>query len=127
MNGVAYLNGSTVLRTDIGVDDASLQCTTDSTTCCRNSAGEIRGGEFYFPTPSGGGPVPTIGGATIYGYYKNRGSQHIRLNRQPAGTISGQFWCSIPSTMGTLVDLFIDIGELVYWYPTCYKLHLIQA
>ena len=34
LNGVNYSNGSTVLRTDIGVGDAALQCTTDSTTCC---------------------------------------------------------------------------------------------
>ena len=38
-----------MLRTDIGENDAALQCTTDSTTCCSNSCSEIRAGDFYFP------------------------------------------------------------------------------
>ena len=35
LDGVSYLNGSTVLRTDIREDDAALQCTTDRADCCR--------------------------------------------------------------------------------------------
>ena len=109
LNGVAYPNGSTVLRTDIGEGDAALQCTTDSITCCAFHSGGIRGGEFFFPVASGGGWVPNPTNA-INGYYRNRGSQLIRLSRQPSGVITGQFRCNIPSASGD-VDLFINISE----------------
>ena len=111
LNGVAYPNGSTVLRTDIGEVDAALQCTTDSTTCCRNSiGGEIRAGEFYFPLANGGGPVqPPI--TITDGYYRNRMSQFIRLHRQPTGVITGEFRCSIPDANRMNVNLFITIGK----------------
>ena len=95
-----------MLRTDIGEGDDALQCTTDSTTCCRNAEGEIRAGDFYFP----GGDVVMILGTTTNGYYRTRGTRHIRLNRQSTGTITGQFRCEIPSANGTMVNLFINIG-----------------
>ena len=108
LNGVAYPDGSTVLRTDIGEDDAALQCITDSTTCCRNNiGGEVRAGEFFFP---GGIQVPLFVNA-IDGYFRNRDSQLIRLNRQTSGVITGQFRCNIPSASGVDVDLFINISE----------------
>ena len=69
---------------------------------------ETRAGEFYFP---GGAMVKTFGVVTN-GYYRNRQSQHIRLNRQePDGTITGEFRCNIPDAMGMNVDLFINISE----------------
>ena len=110
LNGMAYPNGSTVLRTSIGEGDAALQCTTDSTTCCRNSiGGETRGGNFYFPDTDGGGVVLNEGGATT-GYYRDRLSRFIRLHRQDTGTITGQFRCEIPDASGTMVNLFVNIG-----------------
>ena len=115
LNGVAYPNGSTVLRTDIGEGDAALQCTTDSTFCCRNNVGgETRAGDFFFPVANGGGMVLNIL-QTTNGYYRNRDSRLIRLNRQPSGVITGQFRCNIPSDSGLYlyVDLFINISEFV--------------
>ena len=112
---MAYPDGSTVLRTDIGDGDAAaLQCTTDSTTCCRNNqGGETRGGDFFFPVANGGGgTVPRLADA-IDGYYRNRDSQLVRLNREPSGVITGQFRCNIPSASGVDVDLFINISEFV--------------
>ena len=109
LNGTAYPNGSTVLRTDIGEGDDALQCTTNSTTCCTNSNGEIRAGEFYFPS---GAIVPHMGLITN-GYYRLRGSQHIRLHRQPSGTITGWFRCNIPQASGPPdANLYINIGEM---------------
>ena len=109
LSGIAYPNGSTVLRTDIGEEESALQCTTDSTTCCRNYiGGEIRAGEFHFPESDAN--VPTLGGA-VDGYYRDRLSQHIRLHRQPTGTITGRFRCNIPQASGSPADLFINIGE----------------
>ena len=98
-----------MLKTDIGEGESALQCTTDSTTCCRNNInGEIRAGEFHFPVSDD--PVPPMGDATD-GYYRNRDSQLIHLHRQPTGTITGQFRCNIPQASGPPADLYINIGE----------------
>ena len=109
LNGVNYPNGSTVLRTDIGEGDAALQCTTDSTTCCRNQNGETRAGDFYFPN---GSMVDIIVRVPPDSYYRTRSSRLISLNRLPTATQTGQFHCVIPSaSSGTqTVDLFINIG-----------------
>ena len=112
LNGVAYPDGSTVLRADIGEDDAALQCTTDSTTCCRNTGGETRGGDFFLPVANGGGWVPNYIAATD-GYYRRRDSRIICLNREPSGVITGQFRCNIPSASGVDVDLYINISKQV--------------
>ena len=115
---MTYPDGSTVLRTDIGEGDAGLHCTTDSTTCCRNNmAGETRAGDFFFPN----GDQVRPSGSITNGYYRNRDSQLIRLNRQDSGVITGQFRCNIPSASGN-VDLFINISE----YMLCAMLFTIN-
>ena len=106
LKGVAYPDGSTVLRADIGEGEDALQCTTDSTTCCTNNAPEMRDGQFYMPD---GSQVP-VHGVTTAGYYRTRESQSILLHRRSFGTITGLFQCYIPS--GPIVaDLYINIGE----------------
>ena len=97
-----------MLRTDIGEGDDALLCTTDSTTCCSNIPPEIRAGEIFFPN---GSRVPIMIPA-VGGYYRNRGSQLIRLNRRSSGTTIGQFRCTIPNASGTTMDLFIYISML---------------
>lgn len=109
LNGIAYPNGSTVLRTDIGEGDAALHCITDSTTCCSNIFPERRAGEFYFPD---GSVVPRMAMA-FTGYYRNRASQLIRLNRQSNGATTGQFQCSIPDAHGNIMNLTIYIGVFI--------------
>ena len=106
LRGTAYASGSTVLRTDIGEGDDALQCTTDSAACCTHFSGEMRAGEFYFPN----GDTVMVLGTITNGYYRTRGTRHIRLNRQSTGTITGQFRCEIPDASGTVVDLFINIS-----------------
>ena len=106
---MAYTNGSTVLRTDIGEGDTGLQCTTDSTTCCSNTPPEMRAGEFELP--DGGGLVPIRVSSDAHGYYRDRGSRFIRLNRLPNGITTGQFGCVIPDASGTDVSLFINVGR----------------
>ena len=101
------------MRTDIGEGENALLCITDSTTCCTNNYPETHAGEFYFPVSSvaSGAVVPTMGVATD-GYYRDRYSRHIRLHRQPNGTITGRFRCSIPRASGPPdADLYINIGE----------------
>ena len=107
LNGVAYPNGSIMQRTDIGEGDNALQCTTDSTICCRNTGGETRAGDFYMPN----GSLVLLNDTTTNGYYRSRESQHIRLNRRSPGTITGQFRCNIPQANGALAELYINIGE----------------
>ena len=107
LSGVAYPNGSTVSRTDIGEGENALQCTTDSTTCCRNTPPEMRAGEFYMSD----GSLVLLQGTTINGYYRSRGSQHILLNRRSSGTTTGWFRCNIPQARGPPIDLYINIGE----------------
>ena len=95
-------------RTDIGEGDNALQCTTDSTTCCRNNiGGESRAGDFYMPN----GSLVLLNHTTTNGYYRSRESQHIRLNRKDPGTITGQFQCNIPQANGALAELYINVGE----------------
>ena len=65
INGIAYSNGSTVLRTDIGENDIALQCTTDRAGCC--GGGKV--GQFYFPDDT---QVPTSGNNLTGTYYRNR-------------------------------------------------------
>ena len=110
LNGVSYPNGSTVSKTDIGEGAAALQCTTDSNTCCTNSIGETRSGDFYFPN---GTQVPVVGDATS-AYYRLRHSMSISLNRWSdiPTQLTGQFRCRIPGASGTTVNLFINIGRL---------------
>ena len=115
LNGIAYLNGSTVLRTDIGEGDAALLCTTDSTTCCSNNAPETRAGEFVFPGDQGLVPINMSVG--VLGYYRDRGSQFIRLNRLSNASLTGQFGCVIPDASGTNAGLFVNVGR---FYDTTY-------
>ena len=105
LNGVAYLDGSTVLRTDIGEGDDALQCTTDRQSCCNLPN---RAGQFIFPS---GTQVPILPNVGSSGYYRTRGSQLISLHRQSVnGVITGQFRCDIPSGTDTNSMLFINIG-----------------
>ena len=95
-----------MLRTDIGEEDAALQCTTDRAGCCASE----RAGQFYFPD---GATVPILGSyPSIRTYYRNRGTGFIRLNRRSVAAETGQFRCEIPDASGTLVNLFINIGML---------------
>ena len=102
LNGVAYPNGSTVLRTDIGEGNSGLQCTTDNHYCCY-----YYDGQFYMPD----GSIVLLLGNTTNGYYKAWGSWHILLNRRFPGTITGQFQCNILQASWKYVDLYINIGE----------------
>ena len=97
-----------MLRTDIGEGINALQCTTDLLSCCSDATGEIRAGEFYLPD----GSRVLISTSPVEGYYRDRGSQLIRLHRQTIATVTGQFRCNIPRVSGSSnVNLYINIGE----------------
>jgi hypothetical protein len=102
LGGTAYLNNSVVLVGDIGEGDDALLCFTDNQDCCTN-----RRGEFYFPD---GSRVPTsLAGQD---FYRNRGSQFIRLNRRN-GAVSpvGTYRCELPDANGMISVILIRIGK----------------
>ena len=93
------------MRSDIGEGDDALRCTTDRDGCCGLPN---RAGDFFFPNND---QVPTLGNVGRSGYYRDRGDQLIRLNRQSEnGVITGQFRCDIPSGTSTNSMLFINVG-----------------
>ena len=112
LNGTTYPNGSTVLRDDIGEGDNALLCTTDKGDCCNDIIS--RAGEFYFPN---GSQVPIQGDIGSSGYYRNRGVQLIRLNRQSNGVLTGQFRCKIPSSVQDNSVFYINIGTHLKYGP----------
>ena len=114
LHGQSYPNHGLVLRDDIGENisnlDNRLHCVSDLNNCC--STGER--GEFKFPD---GTLVPVLGDIRN-GYFRNRGTDRIFLNRR-GGTIEGLFQCSIrtQSSPSSLQELYIgvydaDSGEL---------------
>ena len=78
LNSTSYLNGSTMLRTDIGEGAYALQCATDRVDCCRSFDGQTAG-ELYLPD----GTLVLI--SDTWTYYRSRTSGAIRLNRRPNG------------------------------------------
>ena len=105
---MSYPNHGLVLRDDIGETDNNnlnpnngLHCVSFS-GCCNSSSSQR--GEFVFP---GGTLVPTLGNVGNTGYYRNRQSDRIFLNRQPTGTIQGIFECRIRTEPSqTMYDSF---------------------
>ena len=78
----------------------------------------MRAGEFVFP--DGQSLVPIRIAVGVLGYYRDRGSQFIRLNRLPNATLTGWFGCVIPDASGANTSLFINVGRyyesLYAWY-----------
>ena len=56
--------------------------------------------------------MPIRVSADVFGYFRDRGSQLIRLNRISNATLTGQFGCMIPDASGTTASLLINIGKL---------------
>jgi hypothetical protein len=78
----------------------------------------MRAGEFVFP--GGQSIVPIKISVGVLGYYRDRRSQFIRLNRLSNATLTGQFGCVIPDANGTNVSLFINVGRYTFVYGTTY-------
>ena len=95
---------------DIGINQAALFCNTDKTDCC----GEVpnRVGEWYYPN---GTKVGTEGGSQADEFYRNRGTQVIRLNRRNdivTGRHPGLFRCEVPDADNITQNIYINIGML---------------
>ena len=116
LRGQSYPNHGLVLIDDIGETDSNpdnrLHCVSDI-LCCSDVT-NFRG-EFFFPDTT---QVPTLGGIRN-GYYRNRGSDRIFLNRRLDGVVQGLFQCRIrtQSSLSSFQELYIgvydaDSGEL---------------
>ena len=81
--------------------------------CCGTG---FRAGHLFYPlsvAQSGAAVLPMA--LAIDGYYRDRGSQLIRLHRQPSGIITGQFRCSIPqASMQSDTNLYRNVGEYIF-------------
>ena len=104
LRGNTYVDGDTVLITDIGEgDDDALLCVTDSTNCCASQTI----GEFFYPD----GSIVDVRGSGD-SLYRNRGDGFIRLNRRNnALSPLGRYRCSIPDSSGVFQSIYINIGE----------------
>ena len=101
LRGNTYVDGDTVLITDIGEgDDAALLCVTDC-------AGDPHfAGEFYYPN----GSVVNVKGSGD-SLYRNRGDGLVRLNRRN-NVLSplGRYSCDISDSRGVIQSIYINIG-----------------
>ena len=124
LSGVSYADGATVLLSEIGEGENSLNCTTTQTDCCGQNADGVpvpaeRRGEFYYPN---GTPVPTRGGAGGDGLFRGRGYQFIVLQRLSTAATTpptGRYCCDIPDRNGVSRNMFINIGELYHLLTLC--------
>ena len=97
------MNNTMVVVDDIGEGDNALFCITDNSACCRSTSQ----GEFRFPN---GSLVPTANAQQDF--YRNRGSQFIRLNRRNgASSPLGKYSCDIPNASGVSQRIFLKVGK----------------
>ena len=103
LNRKIYLNNSLVSIADSlhGEGEQALFCKTDLEACYKTIPNRF--GEFYYPN---GVQVPIA--RVQQGFYHNRDSQLIRLNRQE-GTSSptGKYRCEIPDATGKMISQFL--------------------
>ena len=119
LNGQKYPNNSVVTISAIGENDNALVCKTDKTECCGTLPNRF--GQFYYPNTAQV-PINRAGD----GFYRNRGSQMIRLNRRP-GTVgpTGLYSCEIPDSSGTNRKIFVNLTtSQAWWTNTSIKLLL---
>ena len=95
LDGVTYLNNTTVLLEDIDANPP-LICTTAYTNCCTGNTQ----GRFFYPN---GDPILTQVQAS-----QGSISLHLQADELPP---LGTYRCEIPDSRGTLQNLYIKIGK----------------
>ena len=118
LRGQTYPNHGLVLRETIGETDNSdldpnngLNCVSFS-GCCVGPVPASQRGEFYFPGSTN--PVPVLDSIGSSGYYRNRASDRVILNRRsPDGTTTGIFECRIrtDSSQTELQTFYIGVYD----------------
>ena len=109
LRGQPYPNHGLVLRDLIGESDGDpddrLHCISDLPDCC--SPGTTSRGEFHFP--DGSKVQINIIHPYYRGYYRNRGSDRIFLNRR-MGITEGLFQCQIRTQSSPITPKEYYIG-----------------
>ena len=118
-------NNTEILITDIGEVGSSdglptLNCHTDSETCCRgiDNGGGSGLGHWHYPNGT------IITGQMAMDFYRQRFSQQIRLNRITSRNPlepTGSYCCVIPTTAGEMT-FCANLGKYRYHYSYCYHL-----
>ena len=111
---------------DIGVNENALLCHTDKRDCCGEPPN--RDGEWYFPN----GTKVGIQGISQDEFYRNRGTQVVRLNHQQgiSQTERGLFRCEVPDSKNVTQTVYVNIGIhfliSMYLYPIAKFCVIIQ-
>lgn len=104
LSGTVYDNGSAIQASDIGEGPSCLKCTTNNTNCCGTRPN--RAGEFF--KPDGTRVGIEVAGESVY---RNRGDQHVCLNRRGEESIDlGIYCCEIPDSSGVSQNLCITVN-----------------
>ena len=89
-------------------DDAALLCHTNKTDCCDKPN---KAGEWYYPN----GTIVGIKAKSQDGFYRNRGTQVVRLNRHNGSfTERGLFQCEIPDSNNMNQTVYVHISILSF-------------
>ena len=95
---------------DIGEGDDALLCSTNKTDCCTNKMGQKRAGKWYFPCTQDM-EVGTLGDpARNNAFYRDRGSNVVRLNRRGSPSERGCFRCELLDANNVTQMVFVTVG-----------------
>ena len=116
LQGKVYSNSSisNIIINDIEEEPNSLICFTDLVDCCRSSQ-SLNGsalGNWFYPN---GSTVGIKSDNTSEGFYRNRGSSRVRLNRRENTTSPlGLFCCKVPDATNNVIRICANIGNLEF-------------
>ena len=112
LRGVTIPNEGYVLAMDINFGDTGLHCYTDRSDCCSASDGAAQG-HWYRPdwTQVGSFTQEKTNDPSTNFFSRDRTTGVVRLNRRGNPPQRGRFRCEIPNADGTLVNLYVNIGE----------------
>lgn len=114
LHGTVIANDGYVNVNDIGDEDYNaLLCHTDKLSCCTNTMGQQRAGEWYYPN---GTRVANMGynahiGHTSY-FFRSRGTQTVHLKRERHPSERGKFCCEVPNAYNMIQSICVNIGML---------------
>ena len=102
LDGKVYRNSSAIPLTEIGEGDNALHCKIDKEECCGMVPNRF--GKFYYPNAV---LIPVA--RQQQGFYRNRGDQIIRLNREGVTSPTGTYRCEIPNADDETVTIYITL------------------
>ena len=113
LNGTSIKNDSYMSITDIGEKNKALLCHTNKTDCCTSS--QIKAGEWYFSNENQVQKLLLARRNASHYFYRDRGSQVVRLNRVMNPPERGRFFCEVPDSSGKNQTIYVNIGKCKNW------------